>query len=142
MAKQLDIEELIKQLLISQKQVAHALNKDIGKKSADKSILSYFDKVNNNCLYVNSAISKKVADYSQLLNEKKNFDKASLKDIKRIYEGLVRIHPLDIEFYESLAFYLNNVEDCPEEAKMILTSGIAKIEKKIKSLKKEMKKFR
>lgn len=141
MHPQLSIRELISELLESQQKVALMLDHGVSEKFDDSRILEFFLKVRNELLFINGAISEKVADYCQLLNGEENCKDVSLDQIKDIYEGLVKIHPLDIGFYESLAFYLNNVLDQPNEAKLILHSGIELIERRIATLKEAAKGF-
>jgi hypothetical protein len=90
---------------------------------------------------MNSAISCKVADLCQLLNEENNFKDISLDQIRIIYEAIIDIHPYDLSFYESLAYYLINVLDKPEDAKKVLTEGVSKIEDKMNSLKEILQKI-
>lgn len=142
MEEKLNISQLIEQLIECQKRITPMLDYNIDEIHNDSDILDYFSKIKMNLLFINSSIAKKVADYCQLLNEEKNFKEVSLEQIQEIYKGLIKIHPLDIGFYESFAFYLNNVQDQPEEARLILGSGISIIEEKINKLKKEIKKMK
>ncbi len=90
---------------------------------------------------IRAASSRCTLDYFQLLNDEQNFKEVSLEDIEQLYRLFIKAHPLDIGFYEDLAFYLNNVQDRPSEAKKILNSGINAIEAKITELKSAMKDF-
>lgn len=143
MENNINIGTLIKELLQGQNKIISVLEDNrIDAKYDDSIILEYLSKVSVDSLYFNSAIAKKVADYCQLLNEKRNFEEVSLEKIEEIYRVLIKVNPLDIGFYESLAFYLNNVQDRPEEARLILNLGISIVEKRISDLKKATKEIR
>lgn len=141
MQNTINIEDFIMQVIEYQAKTIELLRIGVEERYDDYDIINYFVESKRDFLFINSAISKKIADYCQLLNNEKNFDKISLAQIQTIYEGLIKINPLDLSFYESLAFYLNNVQDRPEEAKGVLRSGIEFIQTKIADLKRQLEDF-
>lgn len=132
-----DIEDFINQLIEYQKKTSEVLEHNLDDSYADDSIIEFFKKVSNR-LFINSSVSKKIADYCQLLRKPENFEKITLDQIKNIYAELINIHPLDIGFYESFAWFLNNVLDDPKEARAVLNLGINRISQKVDELKRDI----
>jgi hypothetical protein len=135
-----DIEDFINQLIEHQKKTSEVLEHNLNDSYTDDSIIEFFKKVSDR-LFINSSVSKKIADYCQLLKKPENFAKITLYQIKNIYAELINIHPLDIGFYESFAWFLNNVLDAPEEARAVLNLGINRISQKMDELKRDVQIF-
>lgn len=133
-----NIKLFVEKILEEQNKVITILEHKISENYTDEEIIALFERIDNSSYFLNSAISKKIADYLQLLNEKNNYESVSLETIKRIYEGLIRINPTDINLFESFAWYLDSVMDSSEQAKLLLMKGINNIETKIKNLKENI----
>jgi hypothetical protein len=134
-----DIEIFVSQITSSHEKVKSALEHGLNIEYTDDEILSFFGLLNESSLFVNSVISRKVADYLQLLKNESNYNKVSLEQIKKLYQNLIEIHPFDITFYESLAWYLYNVFDAKEEANKVINLGINKISSRLDELKNDFK---
>jgi hypothetical protein len=133
------IKDLIGQLIDTQRRVISSLEDGLDERYEDQDILNYLTKARKDSVLSNSALTTKVADYCQLLDNEE--DLISLEQIEQLYRAALQIHPLDLGMYESLARYLDSVQDQPEQARSILNSGIDRVEKKIAELKELIKTF-
>jgi hypothetical protein len=131
----IDVKSFVELIISAQVKSRKITEHQIESKYDDFEILSFFSEIEADCLYANSSIAEKVADYLQLLKNEANYKNVDLEEIKSIYENLIRINPYDISFYESLGWYLHNVLDQEEEAREVVKNGIAIINLKIEDLK-------
>jgi hypothetical protein len=131
----IDVKSFVELIISAQVKSRKITEHQIESEYDDFEILSFFSEIEADCLYANSSIAEKVADYLQLLKNEANYKNVDLEEIKSIYENLIRINPYDISFYESLGWYLHNVLDQEEEAREVVKNGIAIINLKIEDLK-------
>ena len=125
-----ELARFFKHVIALQIDILHRLKKPLNEDYSDEKIINYFQDVDGSTI-ANSAISKKVADYMQLLDGEENIRDFTLEDVEQIYLLLIKIHLYDISLYEALAGFYNHVFDDTNKAKVILNEGINKIEKEI-----------
>ena len=133
---QFQVGNFIRRILQYQKLVSQVVDYGIGTQYDDRNLIEFFVKVDKDMIFIDSAVARKVADFCQLLNEAKNFGGATLPEIEEVYRSLVNAHPFDLSLCESLATFLNNVQDQPQQAKMVLEAGIKLAEQKLIELRK------